>query len=207
MKNIVVFFLLILPAISASAHVNLTYPQGGGSFDPGTNVTIEWEVVIPHETQNWDLYFSPDGGATWEPIQLDLPVESLNYAWTVPAQATTMGMVRVVQDNVGLDYSDESGLFTITGSVGLDEQESTPGYAVYPNPAIDRIIISSENSLQGTATVNLQSLEGRAMKTTEISDPGYRTEFQLDIGFLPPGVYLLTIDRSGERFTRKVIIK
>ncbi len=105
-------FLLSL-AFNARAHVQLDSPTGGETFTAGETVTIQWTILIPHNTLNWDLYFSSDGGASWDPIQLDNPPGDLSFQWEVPAIATAQGRVRVFMDNSGTDYEDASMDFTI----------------------------------------------------------------------------------------------
>ena len=100
-------------ANNISAHVYLDYPQGGESFPAFTIITIQWHIAIPHEQLNWDLLFSTDGGNTWEPIQMDLPVSQLTYTWVVPDISTSLARISIIQDNVDMDYQDESMDFTI----------------------------------------------------------------------------------------------
>lgn len=95
------------------AHVELDNPLGGETFTVGQTVTIQWHIAIPHNTLNWDVLFSSDGGATWAFIQMDLPVGSLSYSWVVPNNITSQARVSVIQDNSGQDYQDESMNFTI----------------------------------------------------------------------------------------------
>ena len=108
-------FILLLQGFTASlyAHVELDYPQGGETFNVGQTVNIQWHIAIAHNTLNWDLLYSTDGGSTWEPIQMDLPPGSLSYAWVVPSTVTTQARVSVIQDNSATDYQDESLNFTI----------------------------------------------------------------------------------------------
>jgi len=94
-------------------HVALDYPQGGETFIQGQSVTIQWHIVATHPQLNWDLYFSQDGGENWQPIQLDIPVDSLSYTWIVPAVVTAQGRIKIFQDNVEHDYLDVSMDFNI----------------------------------------------------------------------------------------------
>ncbi|RLD20334.1 MAG: hypothetical protein DRI69_06495, partial [Bacteroidetes bacterium] len=95
------------------AHVELNYPQGGETFDFGETVTIQWSELVPHGTLYWHLYFSSDGGTSWDDIQLNIPYGTTTYDWTVPSMNTSQGVVRVVQDNAGMDYEHASLNFTI----------------------------------------------------------------------------------------------
>lgn len=108
-------FLILMQGFASSlfAHVELDNPLGGETFIVGQTVTIQWHIAIPHNTLNWDVLFSSDGGATWASIQMDLPVGSLSYSWVVPDIITSQARVSVIQDNSGQDYQDESMNFTI----------------------------------------------------------------------------------------------
>lgn len=105
--------LLIAFGSAARAHVALDYPVGGETFNQGDTVDVQWHILIPHDLQNWDLYFSDDGGVTWQAIEVDLPPTQFNYLWEVPGNATTQGRVKIYMDNSGTDYEDQSGDFTI----------------------------------------------------------------------------------------------
>jgi hypothetical protein len=111
--GIFVTFALFFSGVTASSHVALDYPIGGATFDEGDTVNVQWHIVIPHDLQNWDLYFSDDGGSTWQPIELDLPPAQLSYDWIVPGIATEQGRVRIYMDNSGTDYEDQSEDFTV----------------------------------------------------------------------------------------------
>lgn len=108
--------ILLVTGIQLFGHVELIRPQGGETFTVGEEVLIEWNVLIAHDTQNWDLLFSPDGGQNWEPIASDLSPGALSYSWTVPDVITSQGRIQVIQDNAGADYNDISGDFSIEGN-------------------------------------------------------------------------------------------
>src|SRR5688500_5113711 len=107
--------MIIMQSLSynAKAHVYLDYPYGGETFQGNTLITLEWHIAIPHNQLNWDLYFSTDGGNSWQPIQLDLPVSQTTFTWVVPSIATSTARISVIQDNTEMDYQDESMNFTI----------------------------------------------------------------------------------------------
>jgi hypothetical protein len=108
-----VLFVLILGEPIVHAHVRLNSPEGGEIFVSGDELTIQWQIQVQHPQINWDLYFSPDNGLTWNVIVKDLEVGEIEYVWTVPDIETLGGMIRIVQDNVAQNYSDNSGPFII----------------------------------------------------------------------------------------------
>jgi plastocyanin len=122
-KVVAATFLAVLALGStAAAHVALDYPVGGETFIQGEVVDVQWHIVIPHDLQNWDLYFSDDGGTSWEVIEEDLPPDVFNYLWDVPEIETTQGRIRIYMDNSGADYEDQSDDFTIISQPAFDVQ-------------------------------------------------------------------------------------
>ncbi|MCH6574039.1 MAG: DUF1565 domain-containing protein, partial [Bacteroidetes bacterium] len=113
MMKIFKVLVIILLISSAKAHVVIDFPVGGETFAAGDTINIQWHIQIQHNLQNWDLSFSPDGGITWQVIQLDLDPSVLNYLWIVPRVETQQGRIKIYMDNVGTDYQDVSGDFTI----------------------------------------------------------------------------------------------
>ncbi|MCH9651952.1 MAG: hypothetical protein K0U98_27230 [Deltaproteobacteria bacterium] len=107
--------LLFLLASAASAHVQLDAPDGGEVFVEGDQVEIRWQVLIEHNLDNWDLWYSTTGDdGPWIPIATDLPAGDgtegamHNHFWTVPGEDSEQVRVRVRQDNLGMDYYDIS---------------------------------------------------------------------------------------------------
>lgn len=105
--------LSLLITLNLFAHVELDNPVGGETFTHGQPVNIQWHIAIPHQTLNWDLFLSTDGGATWEPIQMNIPAGQLSFQWYAPTIETTQARVSVIMDNEGVDYQDESLNFSI----------------------------------------------------------------------------------------------
>lgn len=112
-SRLILIALIFCSSSRLLAHVELDYPQGGETFITGQTILIQWHIAVPHETLNWDLHFSADGGMNWKVIQLNIPVGQLSYEWEVPDTMTVLGKIRVFMNNVDQDYLDISGNFTI----------------------------------------------------------------------------------------------
>ncbi|GMQ81184.1 MAG: hypothetical protein BMS9Abin05_0615 [Rhodothermia bacterium] len=153
-------FLFALPLVSrAGVHVTLRYPRGGETFTSGTTVTIEWQLDILHDSQNWDLYFSPNGGVTWQQIRINIPLSQLTYFWVVPNIITTEGRVKVVQDNTGGNYEASSFDFSIIAvATNLDGQHELPSspalLSSFPNPFSSETVF--EFALESAEYVRLE---------------------------------------------------
>lgn len=113
---------MLIVVAPASGHVQLNAPNGGEIFEAGSTTTIEWVIAIPHNSDNWDLFYSVTGDSgPWLNLAIDVPLGNNTqgsihtFDWQIPdGIMTELGRVRVVQDNPFFDYEDVSnGDFTI----------------------------------------------------------------------------------------------
>ncbi len=168
---------------SAAAHVTLTAPTGGKSFDVGQTVEIKWSLDISHNQVDWDLYFSPDNGVTWETVISGMPVSQLSYSWTVPDLETQTALLRIVQDNQDFDYRSTSTTLSIGSAVlSVDRSSPLPAQILmrpnYPNPFNPTTTI--EYALPRTARTvlrvyNVGGQEVARLVDAELSPGYYRT--------------------------------
>ncbi len=107
--------VLASSATAARAHVTLDDPNGGEMLEVGSVFTITWHIVIAHNLQNWDLWYSTTGSTgPWTIIALNLPAGSgapgsvHTYDWTIPCVVDNTVWVRVRMDNSAMDYEDVS---------------------------------------------------------------------------------------------------
>lgn len=93
----------------------LTYPFGGTRLAPGEPTAIQWDNWGGHGSSA-SLFFSPDGGITWQPIGTAGDSDG-QIQWTAPSQATQKALVKLVRntDNV----TSLSAPFTIVGVPNL----------------------------------------------------------------------------------------
>ncbi|HZV71006.1 MAG TPA: T9SS type A sorting domain-containing protein [Saprospiraceae bacterium] len=198
---IVLFFSI---SSKSMAHVDVDYPAGGETLTSGEHVTIRWRITIPHNTLNWDVYYSPDGGTTWETIQLDLPAGDLSYTWEVPEGATAQARVRVFQDNSSTDYQDESEVFTIQElSATSHPQSGDFNVEVYPNPAWE--IINVDFGLNPTRPVQLSFLDATG-KTLWLND-NLSLHNLIPVSLYSSGIYFIRIKNNEGSYLRQVVIK
>jgi hypothetical protein len=211
-RFVTVFSIIIIFAGSALAHVGLVYPVGGENFNSGDQVTIQWQIIIDHGPCDWDLYFSDDGGNTWQEIAMNLPKSNLTYQWTVPNLSISTGRVRVDQDNVtGTDYSDQSGNFTISSTTIIQDNGNQPGVFVlnpaFPNPFNSTTTISFYTPRRMHVQVEVFDILGHSLATL--------TDGMMDAGNhqirwnpidIPSGVYFYQAKAEGISEIKRVTL-
>ena len=207
-----VFLLLTFLSGNSIAHVGLDYPVGGEKFTSGSTVTIEWHILIDHGSCNWDLYFSSNGGTSWEEIITDLPKTQLTYDWTVPNISTSAGRIKVVQDNLsGFDYDDKSGDFTVNIPTGVPHDqnhvENFKLYPAYPNPFNPTTKIKYSVDKNSSVKISVFNLIGEKVATLvdEEKSPGVY-EVNFDASNLPTGTYLYQLQANDFISTKKMIL-
>lgn len=102
----------IAPATQTA--VQVLSPNGGESWAAGSKQTIRWSATGIAAVR---VEYSADGGASWVELAASLDASAGSLSWTVPAQATTEGRVRVSEVSGALvDVSD--GDFAVTVASG-----------------------------------------------------------------------------------------
>jgi len=119
--------------------LELTYPNGGENFAPGTSELITWNNL--GLTGTFTIEYSINNGATWNPIVSSLSPSSTRYNWTVPTGVnTTQALIRI---NNGSTQDPSDAVFHIMGPVtGFtgDGNSCTAGEVNLSwNPVIDAV--------------------------------------------------------------------
>ncbi|MFC1746742.1 hypothetical protein ACFLZR_00215, partial [Candidatus Neomarinimicrobiota bacterium] len=158
---------LLCLVTTVAAHVQLDFPIGGETFEPGNVIIIEWHIVQEHDQLGWNLYYSPDGGITEQTIVTGLSKSQQSYAWIIPPNSTQAGKIRIVQVNdTAQDYSYTSGAFSIESSLAVRQvPDQVPDrfklYPNYPNSFNPATTIHYETLVQADVKLVIFSLSGR----------------------------------------------
>lgn len=114
---VVMLMLTLVFHQRVDGHTSLISPNGGESLTAGDLFTIEWIVDIPHNLQDWDLWYSVSSAeGPWIDIATDIPAGNPDkgsqhfFSWTVPSVDADQAWARVRMDNAGDDYYDVSDL-------------------------------------------------------------------------------------------------
>lgn len=198
-------FILLIIISPVAAHVHLLNPNGGETYNPGEIIQIEWQEVIRHETLNWDILFSSDGGISWDTVKSNIPLSSMNYSWELPGISTQTGRIKIVQDNVYEDYEDISDDFNISSVTGAFKPEKYEELKIYPNPITEYSLIEFDNPGKDPYNFTLYNSHGQLVRTLL----NIRTNrIPLDPKNLPDGIYFFQLSSITELYlSGKFIIK
>jgi hypothetical protein len=93
-------------------NIEVIYPNGNESMNPGSTETITWDNS--GVTGNQTVEYSVDNGANWTVISNSVPASTTRLVWTVPTANTSTARVRISSGSL-TDISDAT--FKILGSV------------------------------------------------------------------------------------------
>lgn len=200
MKKLILSFVIAFAVINASAHVNLNNPVGGETYDPGDTVAIKWQIAIAHALLNWDLFWSSNGGSTWDTIQIDIPFTGTTvgtidtFYWVVPNTPTSQAQIWIYMDNAGTDYDDKSLNFTINSLIGIEENKAVAPPTIYPNPFSERTVLYFENNKGQPHNLTIHNINGDIVKRFENLTTDH---VAIARESLPSGLYFYHLHTSG----------
>jgi len=170
--------------------------------------TITWDVaatdVAPINTTTVDIYLSIDGGQTF-PIPLGNGVPNTgSYQWWTPLISTTTARVRVEGfGNIFFDINDKN--FTITGTVGIKENDLTNSISVYPNPSNDVFSFAMENKYYGNVQVNVYDKLGRLVTSEVLNKTGKSLVAKLPLESAESGIYSVEFTFDQAKAVKRLV--
>ncbi|MEO8068447.1 MAG: T9SS type A sorting domain-containing protein [Flavobacteriales bacterium] len=88
--------------------------------------------------------------------------------------------------------------------IGLFENESLPGFQIFPNPASDNLTVGF-NALSGSTVISIVDLNGKTVSTQELGQVSQRS-FTFDTTDLSNGVYMVSVNNAGHVYTQRVMV-
>jgi hypothetical protein len=87
-------------------YIEVIYPNGDESFNPGSSELITWDNS--GVTGNQTVQYSLDNGTNWTTISSTVPATTTRLAWTVPAANTSTALIRITSgaltDNSDINF-------------------------------------------------------------------------------------------------------
>ena len=92
-------------------YIEVIYPNGGESFNPGSTEIITWDNVGVTGTQT--VEYSLNNGTSWTTISSSVAATTTRLSWAVPAGNTSTALIRITSGTI-TDVSDAN--FKILGT-------------------------------------------------------------------------------------------
>lgn len=203
------YTLLLLFSTHLFAHVELNFPEGGDTFYSGDTVVVKWTELATHDTQNWELYYSADGGENWVTISNNIPYPAREFNWVVPNEETTAGKIKVYMNNgADTDYEDISAKFIIENATGIVQNQSISlvfnTFEIVPNPVQSISHFQFETDQTTQVSISIYALDGKRVE--EISNQRfYQGVYRIPWNSqgMKSGTYLCVVQSGDDRKTFK----
>lgn len=178
----------------APPRVTVLVPNGGELLTAGQTVEIQWDSSDDVGLASHDVRFSPDGGATFQPIATGIPGFRRAVQWTVPGQPTDRALVSVIaRDTAGRTAEDRSNaLFRI--------QLAAPAPVITSvDPGQGRLAGGTAVTVRGAAFVPGARVRigGSDAATTYVSD--VQLNAVTPAGAAPGPVQVVVVNPDGQR--------
>ncbi|GEM_PF-3492356 len=115
---------LVSTSGTVAAHQTIMTPNGSDVLIVGEQATMSWVIVLQHDTINWDMHYSIDGGDSWILLAKDVPaigdlspgsMHSYDFLVT-PAMVSNTVRFKLKMDNLFspdmVDVSDDDTIVT-----------------------------------------------------------------------------------------------
>lgn len=198
-RSSITFLFLFVIISPTAAHVDLLNPNGGETYNPGQIINIEWQEVLRHESLNWDILFSSDGGYSWDTVKSNIPITTMNYSWELPNITTLVGRIKIVQDNADADYEDISDDFVISSVTGFNQPDELYDVKIYPNPITDLSFIEFENPDNNSYTFTLYNMKGQQVR---ILKDIKTNKILLELKDLSKGIYFFQLNSNTVPYSK-----
>jgi hypothetical protein len=182
-------------AQSGTYNVQLVIRNYSGCYDTVViSVPVDSLPPAPVITQNGNVLTSSSAsGNQWLLDSVILPGETgQTFTWTTNGNYSV-----VVTNNCGSDTSN-----VIVIDVGMNENSGGKTFSVFPNPAHDGVMISSEYLTDEMTTVRILDLQGRVLQEVVISREQLQKGFYLAFEFEPSGAYVIEVDGAKKLLIR-----
>ncbi|MBD3239179.1 MAG: hypothetical protein GF331_01230 [Chitinivibrionales bacterium] len=193
-------------SIAAASSITITAPGGGETLTAGETFDITWTAVNITAVV---ISFSSNDGETWTTIHsggaiFDNDPEWGSYPWTVPAQTTATGRIKIVDYNQG-PAVDETDVFTINVSSAVLARAEPARPGISRVRRTDRgLAVSVATEHPGTVTAVLTALDGAIVDRVESSVSAGTHTLELADG-AARGMRVLRVYAGPETFTRLLV--
>jgi len=177
---------------------------------------VPLQLVDPDDAtaSMFELWYSPDAGATWAPI--DTNITSRDYAWSVPEEATDQALLGVVAwDELGIMGSRVTNVFQIIHqTTGVADGRAPERFSLRfsgHNPA-SRALLEFGMPVRGDVSVRVYDVQGALVRELARGpyEPGWHRVAWDGAGATgspaEPGVYFVQSVANGQRLLKRFVL-
>ncbi|MFD2565328.1 cellulase family glycosylhydrolase [Aquimarina rubra] len=209
-----------LPTIANVAYTKMyILGSGGPDLSNVTNFTINWDL---QNNGLWQFSMNTNDGVPswWNDLKNNVTSQNFNSSQpSITLSGTGFpnldGAYSATIDGDNFALVSKTGAFTIYFSnsnvapncESLIKDPFTEGkieIKAYPNPVTDRLIVKSQEVLNG-ARVDLVDVTGRIIRTTSVSSK--RNEVEINTSDLNSGLYFIKIHHNKVTTTKRIVKK
>ena len=125
---------------------------------------------------------------------------------TLPFDSITISVINI-KDLNGFPVINKSfpASFTVMNfDVTGTQNEVVGSMTIYPNPAINKITVITNRTIQGETRISIISLNGQQLIQSRFLN---QNKFEMDVNTLSRGIYLVKIQTNAGIETRKLVIQ
>ncbi|MEI6853566.1 MAG: T9SS type A sorting domain-containing protein [Bacteroidota bacterium] len=165
-----------------------------------TNLPADYDVKLYKSNGTTLISTSQNGGTTAESIIYNNAAAS-TYVIKVYGYSSA--------------YSATS-CYTLTASISgtafkgigdeVTETDTPASILLYPNPTKDNVNVTYNTDLSGTVAINIYDVTGRLVSSRQLEAVKGLNTYTINTTDLQKGIYILSLDHSGNRLIEKLII-
>ncbi|MFP5040654.1 T9SS type A sorting domain-containing protein [Parasediminibacterium sp. JCM 36343] len=166
----------------------------------GTVAAISWKTLSENNNKGFDVERSINGN-NWAAIQFVGAKGVANqYAVTDNAPLNGINYYRLKQIDI-------DGKSTYSTTVAVDFSANALGFSFYPNPVKNRLTVSLQTINSKQASIDLVSINGKKVKSINISNTDSNSNIAIDCSNVATGTYFLVLRDGSTVKTTKVVVE
>jgi len=94
-----------------------------------------------------------------------------------------------------------------TSHVGLNEKSLDNAFSVYPNPAVNNVVVSINSVKGGKSEITVMSVTGQVVRTINTSVVAGQNNIAVDLNGVSAGVYMVSVKSDRGTYQTKLILE
>ena len=175
--------------------INLSFDL---KLDDNSSMGTETLSAQVYDGQTWQTLaqYTNQGSFDWLSDSLNISQYVLGNVFQIRFIATGSN-----SENISAWYIDNINIREVDQTVGIQNQQDGVSLLLYPNPATNRVTISSSETIQQITIFNFLGEQVYQQKVTN------QTKVNVAISDVNSGMYLVQIITTGGMTTKKLVVK